>query len=240
MSFEAMTWAVKKQLPTNQKMVLLMLANRTNSDTGRCDPSHQRLSEDCGMSVSTVKRAISQLEEAGYLVVESRSVRGVSLPNQYLLNLDGVGSERTDPSSHRPEGVGSHRPTKQELLNQEVKPIPHTPEDKESIQGFEAFWKLYPKKKGRKDALKAWNKLKPDPEMQAVMIVALGKHRASRDWLKDGGQYVPLAATWLNGERWEDELATSGAPPPGRPGSLLTNLPQHTAEDYENNPDGKF
>lgn len=32
----------------------------------------------------------------------------------------------------------------------------------------------------------------------------------------------------------------SGAPPAGRPGSLLTNLPQHTAADYENNPNGKF
>ncbi|PMY37344.1 hypothetical protein C1Y35_19865 [Pseudomonas sp. GW456-L14] len=136
MSFQAMAWAVEQKLPTREKFVLLMLANRTNHDTGRCDPSHKRLAEDCGMSQSTVKRAIQQLEEDGYLVVENRSVEGVKIPNQYLLLLDrGVGSHRPYPvhseprvGSHRPEGsghtdlrVGSHRPIKQEL-NLEGKP----------------------------------------------------------------------------------------------------------------------
>ncbi|TRO38611.1 hypothetical protein EQ832_12025 [Pseudomonas sp. ALS1131] len=69
---------------------------------------------------------------------------------------------------------------------------------------------------------------------------ALPKHCAQHDWIKDGGQFVPLPASWLNGHRWEDELTSGAAPPPGRPGSLLTNLPIHTAEMYENNPDGKF
>ncbi|TBV01264.1 hypothetical protein DNK34_21550 [Pseudomonas dryadis] len=70
-------------------------------------------------------------------------------------------------------------------------------------------------------------------------MAALPKHCQRPDWLKDNGQFVPLPASWLNGKRWEDELAPSGAPPPGRPGSLLSGLPQHTAADYENDPDGK-
>ncbi|TBU86819.1 hypothetical protein DNK44_22035 [Pseudomonas dryadis] len=68
---------------------------------------------------------------------------------------------------------------------------------------------------------------------------ALPAHCSQPDWLKDNGQFVPLPASWLNGKRWDDELAPSGAPPPGRPGSLLSGLPQHTAADYENDPDGK-
>lgn len=136
MSFQAMAWAVDQKLPTREKFVLLMLANRTNHDTGRCDPSHKRIAEDCGMSVSTVKRAIMTLEDGGYVVAENRSANSVKLPNQYRLLLDrGVGSHRPHPGhtdlspvhaeprvgSHRPEGVGSHRPIKQESLNQEVK-----------------------------------------------------------------------------------------------------------------------
>ncbi|MEX6662458.1 helix-turn-helix domain-containing protein [Pseudomonas sp. W2-17] len=135
MSFQAMAWAVEQKLPTREKFVLLMLANRTNHDTGRCDPSHRRLADDCGMSASTVKRAIQQLEEDGYLVIENRAFNAVKLPNQYRLCLErGVGSHRTYPvqdeptlGSHRPEGlghsdlgVGSHRPIKQEY-NQEDK-----------------------------------------------------------------------------------------------------------------------
>jgi len=135
MSFQAMAWAVEQKLPTREKFVLLMLANRTNHDTGRCDPSHRRLAEDCGMSPSTVKRAIQQLQDDGYLVIENRAFNAVKLPNQYRLCLErGVGSHRTYPvqdeptvGSHGPEGlgqsdlrVGSHRPIKQES-NQEDK-----------------------------------------------------------------------------------------------------------------------
>lgn len=129
MSFEAMTWAVKKELPAKQKIVLLMLANRCNSDTGRCDPSHQRLSRDCGMSVSSVKRSIAEMAEMGLLKIEHRSVGDVSLPNQYVLNLDWVGSERTGGWVQGDLGVGSQGPTKQES-NQEVKPsCPQQAED---------------------------------------------------------------------------------------------------------------
>lgn len=62
MSFQAMTWACEQDLRTAEKMVLLMLANRCNHDTGRCDPSHRNLAKDCGMSKSTLKRSIDRLE----------------------------------------------------------------------------------------------------------------------------------------------------------------------------------
>lgn len=100
MSFQAMTWAVEQVLPSNQKIVLLMLANRTNHDTGRCDPSHKRLAFECGMGVSTLKRMITELEKGGYLTVEAKKVGDVNLPNQYVLHLGkkGVGPNRADPN----------------------------------------------------------------------------------------------------------------------------------------------
>jgi len=33
----------------------------------------------------------------------------------------------------------------------------------------------------------------------------------SESWNRDGGRYIPHPSTWLNGRRWEDELAP--APP---------------------------
>ena len=91
----------------------------------------------------------------------------------------------------------------------------------DSLEGFDQFWKLYPKKKGRKDAAKAWEKLKPDKIQRAVLIASLAKHCVSADWTKDGGRYVPNPATWLNGERWEDVLTPAGGKP-----STHTNLDQ--------------
>jgi len=34
----------------------------------------------------------------------------------------------------------------------------------------------------------------------------LSRWSKSEQWTKDNGQYIPHAATWLNGRRWEDEL----------------------------------
>ena len=64
----------------------------------------------------------------------------------------------------------------------------------------------YPKKKRRKDAAKAWAKLRPNDVLHQTLIAALSSHCISEDWTKDGGRYIPNAATWLNGERWQDVL----------------------------------
>ena len=41
--------------------------------------------------------------------------------------------------------------------------------------------------------------------MQEQMGKALEVQKQSQQWRKDGGQYIPMPATWLNGRRWEDE-----------------------------------
>ena len=71
---------------------------------------------------------------------------------------------------------------------------------------FESFYRAYPKKKARKDAERAWVKLNPDSSLTASIMTALEKQKASKDWLKDNGQYIPLPTSWLNGKRWEDEV----------------------------------
>lgn len=130
-----MTWATEQDLKANEKIVLVMLANRCNHDTGRCDPAHKRLAKECGMSLSTLKRCIDKLEAAGLLTIEHRELNGVSLPNQYHLHLDvssqgthsvqntkwvgsklggGVGSQRAKGSVHGELQTSNN--------NQEVKP----------------------------------------------------------------------------------------------------------------------
>ena len=41
---------------------------------------------------------------------------------------------------------------------------------------------------------------------EATVKKALEAQKASFDWQKENGRYIPLPATWLNGKRWEDEL----------------------------------
>jgi hypothetical protein len=72
--------------------------------------------------------------------------------------------------------------------------------------GFQAFWSAYPRKAAKANALKAFEKLNPDGDLMKMMLGALSRWSKSEQWIKDGGQFIPHAATWLNGRRWEDEL----------------------------------
>lgn len=71
--------------------------------------------------------------------------------------------------------------------------------------GFERFWKVWPRKEAKKDAMKAWSALKPDTDLRNTIIAAIDRQRQGEQWQKDGGKYIPLPASWLRGERWNDE-----------------------------------
>lgn len=80
--------------------------------------------------------------------------------------------------------------------------------------GFDEFWSAYPKRQKRKDAVQAFAKLKPDPDFLKTMLSAIATQAASEQWRKDSGKFIPLPASWLNGERWLDETTpTVGADP---------------------------
>jgi uncharacterized protein YdaU (DUF1376 family) len=70
---------------------------------------------------------------------------------------------------------------------------------------FDALWTVYPRKVGKDAAKKAFDKRKPDDALVAQMIQAVTVQRASPQWLKDGGQFIPHLSTWLNEGRWQDE-----------------------------------
>lgn len=75
--------------------------------------------------------------------------------------------------------------------------------------GFASFWENFPRKAAKQDAMKAWRKLKPTGQPLADLMAGLELQKSSEQWRKDSGKYVPYAATWLNGRRWEDELPTA-------------------------------
>lgn len=71
---------------------------------------------------------------------------------------------------------------------------------------FDAFWEAYPKKKSKGQALKAWKKTARMRPSLAELLEKLSALRRSREWTKEGGEYVPYPATWLNAHGWDDEV----------------------------------
>jgi hypothetical protein len=86
---------------------------------------------------------------------------------------------------------------------------------------FTEFWVAYPKKKAKSDAEKAWKQVKGD-QSASVILAAVERQKVSPDWTKDNGKYIPFAASWLRGKRWEDEDAA----PEQTAGIVFSKIPR--------------
>lgn len=71
---------------------------------------------------------------------------------------------------------------------------------------FDTFWAAYPRHTNKKAALQSFLRLNPDDAMMQTILAAIDRQKNSQQWTKDGGQFIPHPATWLNGRRWEDEM----------------------------------
>jgi hypothetical protein len=98
----------------------------------------------------------------------------------------------------------------------------------QKANAFALFWEAYPKKKNKGHAEKAFNKLKQPLD---VLLAAIAVARSSPEWLKDGGQYIPYPATWLNARGWEDEQ-TAKKVPCVWPGCRIGATLKHGTKDY--------
>lgn len=86
---------------------------------------------------------------------------------------------------------------------------------------FTAVWSRHKKLKpdGCFKAIVAFGRLDPDEALCARIDAAHREKAVSFGWQKEGGEFVPLLVTWINGRGW-DSLDTEGAVadlPPPRP-----------------------
>lgn len=109
--------------------------------------------------------------------------------------------------SANPEETGSQA-NQEPITNNQNQEDQKTPAPAPEGDLFPKFWKLYPNKKGKTAAEKAWKKHKVTDDLFTLITQGLARQCTSPGWTKDGGQFIPHPATWLNGKRWEDEVST--------------------------------
>ena len=91
-----------------------------------------------------------------------------------------------------------------EITTEIKKTIQKAASPKATLDSFDQFWESYPRKTAKANAQKSWAKINPDdiPEIMA----GLEKYKRCKQW--QDVNYIPHAATWLNGKRWTDEVIT--------------------------------
>jgi hypothetical protein len=78
---------------------------------------------------------------------------------------------------------------------------------KSAPEGFETWWKTYPRKRDKPRALKIW--LSAGLEETAESLIVALQNQIAHDAQFQDKKYIPYAATYLNGERWNDEVDTA-------------------------------
>lgn len=96
------------------------------------------------------------------------------------------------------------REYKDKSIKNKVKRIKNKELDPILLEAFERFWTAYPKKVGKGQARKAFEKINPDNELLDKILSSIDAQKASGQI--DSGQFTKHPTTWLNGESWNDAI----------------------------------
>ena len=74
---------------------------------------------------------------------------------------------------------------------------------------FDMFWNAYPRKIGKQKCINWFQQHKVDTNLVNKMINAINNQKATEQWLKDAGRFIPHPYTWLNRGGWDDEVGAT-------------------------------
>ena len=196
------------------------------------------LGEITGLSRPSVVAGAQELAKIGVLLVK-KSPKNSRIPNHYALNLNLTTGELVKKLNQLKkltsltskgflpklvnrfdslilntrntirEGQAQAEPSLPLLrvVKFPKKSKPARPPESAQAAAFARFYEAYPRHEAKKPALTAWLKLNPDSALTQTIMQAVERYREN---VKDEEQrYIALPATWLNKERWEDELPES-------------------------------
>lgn len=178
-----------------------MLDDYADRDSGVCWPSIETLMEGMGVARKTIKRALTELIEAGWIEREERFNGKRQSSNRYIVHgaKRGVTSDPGEGVTSDPQNQNQKEPKPSSVKkrpNRRKKTTLKPPD--EAI--FEAWWKDYPRKVNKAGARTSWVAVIGSGKTEELTL-ALANYNASV--VASGTEYVMHPTTFLNG-RWED------------------------------------
>lgn len=95
---------------------------------------------------------------------------------------------------------------------------------------FDEWWKAYPRKRGKGQAVRAYRAAR---KLASASELLKAIAEQTPNLTAKGDEFVPYPATWLNGQRWDDDLTTASNRPGGSP--ALPTYMQLGHPDYDPN-----
>ena len=211
-------WVLDAAISDRAVRIYAILARYADNETLQAFPSRETLAKRAGCNAKAVTKAVDELVSVGAVVKEHRKNGDAFQSNLYTLRR--VGPNLTLGRVTGDTGVGS------DLTPGRVSDDPLTrttelePEELEPLKNidtsFAQFWDEYPRKKDKGHARRAFEKALEKTNLETILDgVRLYKAAEAHNDI----EFIAYPATWLNGERWEDEHTVEPVretPGPGR------------------------
>ncbi len=98
------------------------------------------------------------------------------------------------------------RPKEEEVEEEVEEEKKYIKKKRFNLKEFEIFYQAYPNHKDKAKALERWKAKSNKNRLPGIEIIlnAIEKQKLSKAW--DDERFIPLPSTWINKERWEDEI----------------------------------
>ena len=212
--------AIWKASTPEQKTIFITLLLMANHDlnewewkgkkfsikSGQFITSLDGIKKKAGKNIKTqnIRSAIKRFEKYDFLTNEStKTGRLITICNwnryQLILNDTNIeGNKEVTKSQQR--GNKALTPNKNDKNDKNDK------NKEEQNSWFNEFWSIYPRKVGKKTALKYWLKnINERKEVDKIIEAVRNQRRLKMLNPENGYKYCPHPTTWLNNERWNDK-----------------------------------
>lgn len=204
---------LETEIPAMSKYIAMYLNRFMNRQQDIAYPSQARMMVEMGISNGSLNKYLSILESEGWIQRRSGNSKKTTT---YIITFPS-------PVENDIENLSTNAPSRGELKNRTLRHAEaNTPSHGEKVlrhtetnnninnkgnnnrsNGFDRFWKIYPKKVKKKDSLSKWKAKQLDQKIDLIISDVENRLKNDQRW-KDG--FIPDPTTYLNGERWEDEV----------------------------------
>lgn len=195
-----------KEIPNIAKLLYAEITALCNN-TGYCWATNNYFADLYGISKYTVSRGINTLINHNYLVSKTVYKDNTKEIEKRILSIADstisvggiVKKSNRGIDENRNRGIVKNRKGNNTSINNNIYSANFDKDD-----AFERFWSLYPRHTNKKKAYNSFIKKCSDETVLQKMLSAVVDHKETEQWQNE--KFIPHAATWLNGERWEDEI----------------------------------
>ena len=171
--------------------------------------SWDTLARRCGCTLPAFKRAVEVLVDDGKIDASDGVLWSEKCAKHITQRRERSDSARVSANKRWKKSEQKQGAVDAVALRSECYPEPEPDkiEPKGSIGdlGFSEFWNVWPDKRGKQAAVKAWRKLSLEDRRKAFSAIAAGWFdRWSRG---SPGASAIHASSFLNGKRWEDDFS---------------------------------